>query len=256
MHHIRGNDTCDAVTVGSVADWNAFTSRREFIRLMGVGGALVLLPGFFTSCEDGTNTGGLTGPGTGSTVTIDFAKGDVAVLQFAYALEQLEADFYSQVVASFSGSNFTSADQAVLADIRNHEVIHREFLRATLGTNASFSLTPTYGSLNFRDRLSVLGAAKTFEDLGVAAYNGAAQYFTDVNNLLAAGKIVSVEARHASAIRDLVSPLSADFAPTPFDDAYSLPKVASAAQGFIVDKLAFANAPAAFVQGPNGNGNG
>ena len=35
---------------------------------------------------------------------------------------------------------------------------------------------------------------------------------TDVNLLLVAGKIVSVEARHAAAIRDLLNPKSADFA--------------------------------------------
>ena len=254
MHDMQQQGTGPTVTVGSMADLNAFTSRREFIRLMGVGGALVLLPSLSTGCEDGANTGGLTGPGTGSLVTIDFSRGDIAVLQFAYALEQLESDFYTQVVANFTGSDLTTADQTVLSDIRNHEVIHREFFKTALGTNASFSLTPTYESLNFKDRSSVLAGAKTFEDLGVAAYNGAAQYLADVNNLLAAGKIVSVEARHASAIRDLINPLSADFAPTPFDNVDNPSKVAAAAQGFIVDKLAFANAPTAFVQGPNGNG--
>ena len=254
MHRQRQDHSRRTVTVRSIADLNAFTSRREFMRLLGIGGALVMLPSLFTGCEDGANTGGLTGPGTGNTVTIDFARGDIAVLQFAYALEQLEADFYTQVVANFNGSNLTAADQTVLSDIRNHEVIHREFFKAALGPDANFTLTPTYGSLNFKDRSPVLATAKVFEDLGVAAYNGAAQYLVDVNNLLAAGKIVSVEARHASAVRDLINPLSADFAPTPFDDVYSPAKVAFAAQGFIVDKLAFANAPTAFAQGPNGNG--
>ena len=241
-------------TVGSIAEWNACSSRREFMRLMGIGGALVLLPSLFSACQDGTNTGGLTGPGTGAAFTIDFAKGDVAVLQFAYALEQLEANFYSRVVASFAGSTFTAAEQALLTDIRNHEVIHREFLKAALGANANFTLATTYGTLNFGDRTSVLAAARTFEDLGVAAYNGAAQYLTDVNNLLMAGRIVSVEARHASAIRHMINPLSADFAPTAFDDVFSPAKVAFAAQGFLIDKLEFASPPAAFVQGPNGNG--
>ena len=36
--------------------------------------------------------------------------------------------------------------------------------------------------------------------------------------------------------------------------AFSPAKVATAAQGFITEKLAFANAPATFVQGPNNNG--
>ncbi len=240
--------------VSNIAELHAFTNRREFLRLLAVGGALVLLPPFVTGCQDGDNTGGITAPGSGATVTIDFTRGDIAVLQFAYALEQLEADFYTQVISSFDASNLTAADKLVLGDIRNHEIIHREFLKAALATNASFTLTPLYPGLNFADRTAVLTAARTFEDLGVAAYNGAAQYFTDANNLLVAGKIASVEARHASAIRDLISPLSGAFAPTAFDDAFSPGKVVNTAQGNIVDRLALTGSLASFIQGPNGNG--
>lgn len=234
-------------------------SRREFLRIMSVGGAIVLLPSVLTRCSnDNSNDNGITGvAGSGETVTIDFSKGDVAVLQFAYALEQLEADFYTRVVANFGGSNFIAGEQTLMADIKNHEVIHRDFFKTALGSNASFTLAANYGALNFKDRNSVLGVARTFEDLGVAAYNGAAQYLTDVNNLLVAGKIVSVEARHASAIRELLSPRenSANgFAPKAFDDAFRPEMVRAAASPFIVQKIAFANAPSTFVQGPNNNG--
>jgi hypothetical protein len=51
----------------------------------------------------------------------------------------------------------------------------------------------------------VLATAKAFEDLGVSAYNGAGQLIADGAYLLLAGKIVSVEARHAALIRDLIS---------------------------------------------------
>jgi hypothetical protein len=50
----------------------------------------------------------------------------------------------------------------------------------------------------------VLTTARTFEDLGVAAYNGAGQLLEKGEYLLLAGKIVSVEARHATAIRYLI----------------------------------------------------
>ena len=250
-----GNGGRRTVTIGSIGELTALTSRRDFMKLMALGGALVLLPSILTACEDDDS---LTVPGTGSPVIIDFARGDVAVLQFLLALEQLEADFYTKVVNSFSGSDLTAADQAVLGDVRNHEVIHRELLKTALGADGSFTLTFAYPSVNFSSRASVLATAKTFEDLGVAAYNGAAQYFSATTDGLAyltlAGKIVSVEARHAAAIRDLLSPKGADFAPTPFDDAYRPATVASAAEGFIVDVLSLANAPTAFVQGPNGNG--
>ena len=243
------------VTIANIGELNAFTSRRRFLQLMGAGGALVLLPTFFAACEDSSNTGGISGPGSGSTLTIDFALGDVALLQFAYMLEQLEADFYSRVVGAFKpDSEITLADQPVLADIRNHEVVHREFLKQVLGANGNFTVAPIYGDINFTNRASVLGAARAFEELGVAAYNGAAQYFTDANNLLLAGKIVSVEARHAAAIRDLLTPLGADFAPTSFDNAFRPAKVAFSVQPFIENRLEFASEPTAFAQGPNGNG--
>jgi hypothetical protein len=242
------------VSIGSIGELNAFTSRRGFLRLMGLGGALVLLPSIVTACNDDNTMTGPVGAGTGNPVTIDFSQGDVAVLQLAYALEQLEANFYSQVVANFAGSNFVADERSVLTDIRNHEVIHRDFLKTALGSNGSFTLLPWYGSLSFTDRTQVLNAAKTFEDLGVAAYNGAAQYLSDATNLLLAGKIVSVEARHASAIRDLINPRSADFAPRAFDDALRPSRVATSAQMYVIEQLTLANAPTAFVQGPNNNG--
>lgn len=234
--------------------WDTRT-RRSFLKLMGIGGTMVLLPSMLASCDDDDLEPGTgTGPGTGSTVTIDFAKGDIAVLQFAFALEQLEADFYVRVANNFGASGLSAAEQAIFTDIRNHEVIHRDTLRTVLTPANSFTLTPTYPNVNFSSRTSILGTAQAFEDLGVRAYNGAAQYLSSAANLTVAGKIVSVEARHASTISDLISPNTAAFAPAAFDDAFSPQKVAGIAQGFIVDKLAFAGPIPPFVQGPNNNG--
>lgn len=142
---------------------------------------------------------------------VDLGSGDVGILNYAYALEQLEAAFYTQVVTTpYSG--ITPSESVLLNDIHKHEVIHRDFLKAALGTSAIIGLTPNFSSIDFTSRASVLGTAKAFEDLGVSAYNGAGQLISDANYLLIAGKIVSVEARHAAAIRDLLNPNSADFA--------------------------------------------
>jgi len=231
-------------------------TRRDILKLLAVGGTLVLLPAALAACADdnGVTQPQTRQPNTGSPLIIDFAKGDIAVLQFAYALEQLEADFYTKVVNAFGSSNLTADDKSVLQDIKYHEVIHREFLKAALGSANDFTVTPTYPGVNFNDRRSVLTAAKTFEDLGVAAYNGAGQYIKSTDFLTLAGKIVSVEARHAAVISDLLSPKTSAFAPTAFDDVFRPSKVASAAQGFIVDKVSLNNAPGTFVQGPNNNG--
>ncbi len=252
----------DSLVISRSAQLWENATRRDFMRLMGIGGAVVLLPSVLAGCGDGYTEGGVTGPGggagggagTGQTVTIDFGKGDVAILQFAYALEQLEADFYTRVAAGFSSSGLSSAEQAEFVDIKNHEVIHREALKTVLGPSNGFTLKPVYTGVNFSNRTSILQTAKAFEDLGVAAYNGAAQYISSVDNLLVAGKIVSVEGRHAAAISDMIAPKTGAFAPTPFDNAFSPAKVAAMAQPFITEKLAFAGTVPAFVQGPNNNG--
>jgi len=74
-----------------------------------------------------------------------------------------------------------------------------------LGTAAIGSLDVDFSSINFSDGASVLAAAKTFEDLGVAAYNGAGVRLKTDAYLVAAGQIVSVEARHAAWVRDQIS---------------------------------------------------
>jgi len=142
---------------------------------------------------------------------VNLGSGDVGILNYAYALEQLEAAFYTQVVATpYAG--ITAAETAILTDIKAHEIAHRDFLKTALGASAIVNLEVNFTSIDFTKRASVLGTAKAFEDLGVSAYNGAGKLLVDGTNLLLAGKIVSVEARHASVIRDLLNPKSADFA--------------------------------------------
>ena len=249
-----GEDAGIRISIGSVAELHATTTRRGFLRLVGLGATLAFLPSF-VGCKSDSVTGTANEPpGSGEPLLIDFALGDVAILQFAHVLEQLEAAFYSRVVTAFGTSNIIESEQTLLTDIRNHAVAHREVLEATLGPSAALTATPTYPGLNFADRATVLGTAKQLEDLGVAAYNGMAQYLVSPDLVLLFGKIVSVEGRHAAAIRDLLNARSADFAPTAADDVLRPARVAAAEQEILVDKLAFANAPATFVQGPNNNG--
>jgi hypothetical protein len=117
----------------------------------------------------------------------------------------LEAAFYIQVVSTpYAG---ISANETIfMRDIRDHEIAHREFFKNALGSNAIPGLEVNFSSIDFTSRASVLGTAMVFEDLGVSAYDGAGYLFKDANFLLLAGKIVSVEARHAALLRELISP--------------------------------------------------
>ena len=170
-------------------------SRRNFLGY--IGGASALLITAAACKKDNTS---LMGSATG----IDLGKGDVGILNYAYTLEQIEAAFYTKVFESpYSG--ISASESALLGDIRDHEIAHKEFFKAALATAALPTLELDFSSINFASRDSVLGTAKAFEDLGVSAYNGAGRLLTNVDYLLLAGKIVSVEARHAAYIRDLIA---------------------------------------------------
>ncbi len=171
-------------------------SRRKFF---GITGGLVAAGMLLDACnKDDDNPSNNTGN------TINLGSGDTGILNYAYALEQLEAAFYMQV-AMTPYSGISSGEMSLLTDIRDHEVAHREFFKKALGSAAIPALEVNFSSIDFSSRDSVLTTARSFEDLGVSAYNGAGQLITSPDYLVLAGKIVSVEARHAAYIRDLIA---------------------------------------------------
>ena len=175
--------------------------RRNMLKIFGASAAVITIG---SACKKND----APAPNTG----VNLGSGDVGILNYAYALEQLEAAFYVQVVATpYAG--ITPLETEYLTDIRNHEVAHREFFKAAITAAAPTMIIPSlevdFTSIDFTSRASVLGTAKAFEDLGVTAYNGAGQLISTTGNgptyLTLAGKIVSVEARHAALIADLLS---------------------------------------------------
>lgn len=206
-------DRDEPLTIASAGDLLRPATRRSFVRMLGIGGSIVLLPSVFAACDDDDDPTGVR-PGTGDPVTFDL-RSDVGIFRFAHTLEQLEALFYTAVVAASNfGTLFNAEEQEVLTDLRNHEIVHREFFRTALGAQAVPDLSSAIRSSTLAtalaSRASILATARLFEDLGVAAYNGAGKYLQNAGNLLVAGKIVSVEARHAAIIRDLLPPTGAD----------------------------------------------
>lgn len=217
-------------------------TRRKFLRNAGLttaAGVAILAIG----CKKDE-------PTTPAVGTVNLGSGDVGILNYAYALEQLEAAFYIQVVSTpYAG--MSASELSTLTDIRDHEIIHRDFFKAALGANAIQGLEVDFSKIDFTNRASVLGTAKVFEDTGVAAYNGAGKLIKDPGYLLLAGKIVSVEGRHASIIRDLLQPLSTSFAGDDIIDNNGLDgakmpsEILAAVQPFVKTPLSGANLPTA-----------
>ena len=155
-------------------------TRRKFVRMLGVGGSIVMLPSIFGACDDDDDP---VRPGSpppppaspppppAAAITFDL-RSDIGIFRFAHTLEQLEALFYSAVVgASNFGTLFNTEEREVLTDLRNHEVVHREFFRTALGNQAVPDLSGSIRTATLNNILSsranILNTARFFEDLGV-----------------------------------------------------------------------------------------
>ncbi|MDB5624053.1 MAG: ferritin-like protein [Devosia sp.] len=178
-------------------DYTQDLSRRRLLKWGGASAATIAVSGVL-----------LPNFGITAALAAELGDGDIGVLNYAYALEQLEAAFYTQVLQT-PFSRMQPNDRVILTSIRDHEIAHRDFLKKALGRNAIPALEVDFSAVDFGSRRSVLATADTFENLGVAAYNGAGQLLSNPDYLVAAGSIVSIEARHAAAIADLIDPYSA-----------------------------------------------
>src|SRR5690242_10206656 len=139
------------------------------------------------------------------------SSNDVAILNFALALEYLQASFYTEAerIGALHGA---LAHQAHVVGI--HERAHVEAFRALLGSKAikepSFNFHGVTGNPSaFRS------TAVAFEDLAAAAYKQQAPLIQSRSVLAGALAVHSVEARHAAWIRRLAGFLPAA---KPFDD--------------------------------------
>ncbi len=163
----------------------------------------------------------------------------VDVLQFALNLEYLEAEFYSiattgqtlamrgipitgsgtagATTSSYvsSGVAFGSGLQGVAQAIALDEINHVLLLRNAL---TAAGVTPIAKPAINLDALAPLGAslgnqtgflllARIFEDIGVTAYGGAAQFLAGTPYLTTAARILAVEGEHVGNIRYQVARL-------------------------------------------------
>ncbi len=186
-----------------------FKGRRGFIRQLGLASAGV---GAFLAKAQAQ-----------ATIT------DADIVQFALNLEYLEAEFYTvarlgktidqmgvgitgsgtagattggQKVTFIEGSTLALATDQIGADERQHVT----FLRTTLTSLGVTPISKPAINLNalgsgFESQEAYINLARSFEDVGVSAYAGAAPLIKNATILGAAARILAVEAYHAGILR-------------------------------------------------------
>ncbi len=162
-------------------------TRADFFRRGAIAGGTLI--------AGGVAIGGLPGIALGK----PSASQDVEILNFALLLEYLESEFYVQAVAN------NALQPKVLEfarTVRDHELAHVEYLAKALGSKAIGKPTFDFGD-TVKDNWKFLATATVLEDTGVTAYDGQGTRLTK-NTLAAAATIVSVEARHAAWVRQIM----------------------------------------------------
>lgn len=163
----------------------------------------------------------------------------VDVVNYALTLEHLENAFYRDGLGQFDEEAFTEEGYApavreFLTAIGEHEQAHVDTLTGVvedLGGDPVSEAEYDF-SAAFADLASFLATAQTFENTGVGAYEGAAGFLIDEDELLTAALTIhSVEARHAAYLNGLNG---TSFFPAATDTPLTPDEVLAAVTPFIV----------------------
>lgn len=163
-------------------------------------------------------------------VSADASIRDVYVLQYALTLEHLEAAFYYEGLKKFSQGDFAingynAEFYGNMLRLVRDEATHVSFLTTVLQSIGQPVPGKCVYDFPYSDVKSFLKLASILEGVGVSAYSGAATSVSDPNILTAAASVLSVEARHASYLRNGIgqTPYASPFdVPLGFDQVYSL----------------------------------
>lgn len=159
-----------------------------------------------------------------SAANISYAQidgtGDTKVLNYALALEALEADLYDQCLKRLTGGGTNAlgvtipglglgASRPSVVYVRSFgqvEVDHRNFLNGRLGAASIIGPSGSLRNARFdfgiqtKSEREILDLLVTVEGLGVQAYLGAIPLFATATFLPIAAAIQGTEARHTAAV--------------------------------------------------------
>jgi rubrerythrin len=146
---------------------------------------------------------------------------DLDILQFALTLEHLEARMYKDMLAT---GKLQGKEADYFTNFGAAEMAHVDAITATITKLGGDPVKPldSYKFPAFDSREAILNFAKTAEDIGVGAYQGAAPAIQNKDILAAAGSIVQIEARHAAIVAKL---LGMDPVPSAFTSSLTVQEV-------------------------------
>ncbi len=154
---------------------------------------------------------------------------DPTVLNFAFAIEELEADFFARSFRTAGFQQLTGAERAAFSIFADQDQSHKTLLESLRGPfnarnagsfetlNASESRRPrifTYPPLGSRDDL--LKTALDIKENALFTYHGAVGLVRNKKLLGVAAAIAGVEGRHVAVLRDM---MGMDPVPAPFEGA-------------------------------------
>ena len=182
------------------------SSRKAFLRGMGGGAAAASLALALAACgkkKAGGNQIGGAGVGTAA-----YGQGDAGIVNFALALEYLEADFYKLAIAS---GNLGGRALELAKRFGDEESSHVTTLEGTVRNLGGTPAPRPKPSFTLDNRQTILATMSQLEAIGAAAYLGQADRIESADVLAAALSIHSVEARHAAVISMMMArPISPD----------------------------------------------
>ncbi|HTU29793.1 MAG TPA: ferritin-like domain-containing protein [Solirubrobacteraceae bacterium] len=198
-------------TAAAVADGH---TRAGFLRKAGMaGGALAGAGAVLGALAPGASADGWSGQNGRPPAA--YGPGDIGILNFALALEYLEAAFYNRATTHMQITD--PATKAFLQTTTRDENAHVAALQQALGSNAIAQPQFRFDHIP-ANQSAFQQTAYVLENTGVHAYLGQLTNICSSAYLAAAGSIALVEGRHAAVIGSIINDSPSGIAPNgPFD---------------------------------------
>ena len=182
------------------------SSRKRFLKMAGGTAAAGAFAALLAACGEGDEEKAEVDDAAPSTAQ----AGDFKILNYALMLEYLESDFYEKVVSS---GMLSGAALEMAKTFGEHENEHVETLETAVKEGGEKPVARPRTKFPLEGEEQILGLAAQVENLGAAAYLGAAGLIQSDDVLGTALSIHSIEARHAAALN-----IATGKEPVPFGD--------------------------------------